>query len=85
MSFTFNIGELLALLPIVFFAGAFYAKAKAHDKTLAELKAEHMRSATEQGTRLGDLTDKVGTLLDWKARTEGAADRERELSGVVRR
>lgn len=54
------------------------------EKTLAEMKSEHLRSATEQGFRLGELKDDVGTLKDFKARVEGAQQHERDFSGVVR-
>lgn len=57
---------------------------KAIEKTHSELKAEHMRSAADQGARLGELKDEVGTLKDFKARMEGR-EAERDLSGVVRR
>jgi hypothetical protein len=54
------------------------------EKGLGEIKAEHIRSAADQGVRLEALRDDVGTLMDFKARTEGAAA-ERDMSGVVRR
>lgn len=54
------------------------------EKTLVEIKTEHMRSAADQGARLGELKDEVGTLKDFKARMEGR-EAERDLSGVVRR
>ena len=51
---------------------------------LVDIKTEHMRSAAGQGTRLEKLGKDVETLMDFKARTEGAAEKERDLSGVVR-
>lgn len=58
---------------------------KATEKTLTEMKAEHMRSAADQGTRLEELRDDVGTLEDFKARVEGAQQNQRDMSGVVQR
>lgn len=52
--------------------------------TLAEMKAEHMRSATSQGDRIGIVEDDVGTLKDFKARAEERRQHERDMSGVVR-
>ena len=48
---------------------------------IAEVKAEHLRSAADQGTRIGsnytELKNAVGTLFDFKARFEGAAKERR--------
>jgi predicted exporter len=55
------------------------AKLEAMEKALAEQKAEHMRSAASQGTRIEALIDDVGTLKDFRARTEGR-EQQRELS-----
>jgi hypothetical protein len=58
---------------------------KSSDKAFADMKAEHMRSATEQGTRLGTGEDRLKVLEKFQAKLEGAEERERDLSGVVRR
>lgn len=52
---------------------------------LADIKAEHIRSATSQGDRIGVVETQVDGVMKWQAKMEGAAERERDLSGVVRR
>lgn len=37
---------------------------------IAELRRDAKDSAKDQGTRIGGVEDKVGTLMDWKLRTE---------------
>ena len=62
-------------------------KLDAMTSSITALKAEHTRSASDQGSRLEALRDDVGTLMDFKSRTEGATEKEREMdnrSGVVR-
>lgn len=58
---------------------------KASDKANADIKAEHIRSAAEQGKRLGTGEDRLKVLEKFQAKLEGAEERERDLSGVVRR
>lgn len=50
-----------------------------------ELKKDMKESAKGQGERLGEHRADIKMLLDWRSETRGAAERERELSGVVRR
>lgn len=69
---------------IAFYAGAFYERGKATDKAIADLKHDMKESAKDQGGRIGELETKVDNLEKFEARVEGA-ERERDLSGVVRR
>jgi hypothetical protein len=71
---------LVSLLAAVFTAGMAWTRLAVMGERLTEmkkeLKDEHQRSADSQGKRIGDVEDKVGTLLDWRAEMKGAT-RER--------
>ena len=99
MNFTFNIGELLALIGLIGGAVGLAIKwavgtarietklsalKEATGDALAALKAEHTRSAGEQGYRLGELETARGVFEKFIARMEGATEKEREMSGVIR-
>jgi hypothetical protein len=52
---------------------------------LDKMETSMKESAKDQGVRLGKGEDRLAVLEDWRAHVEGAEERERELSGVVRR
>jgi hypothetical protein len=51
---------------------------------LDKFESAMKESAKDQGTRIGKGEDRLAVLEDWRARTLGAEDRERDLSGRVR-
>ncbi len=54
-------------------------------KAIDSVKADAKESAKDQGKRIGDIETDLGGLLKWQAKVEGGDERERDLSGVVRR
>jgi len=76
---------LVSAFGAVFAAGMAWGRLIAIDKRLADLRNDLKDSAKEQGVRIGAVEEDAKVLKHWHARVEGAEDRERELSGVVRR
>lgn len=75
----------VTLLAVVYAAGQHVADSRAVRRELASMREDMKESAKGQGQRLGALEDRTKVLEDFRARSEGAAERERDLSGVVRR
>lgn len=75
---------LASLLGVAFLAGLHVAELRAVRAAIKEIRAEHDRSAASQGDRIGAAEKEVGTLMDFKARTEARIDAERDFSGRVR-
>jgi hypothetical protein len=93
-----NVGEIIAAcglfvtlvgaaITIAFMSGKVMSSLDSVIKMIGAVEVEMKRSAESQGSRLEALRDDVGTLMDFKARTEGRAERDREveMSGVVKR
>ncbi len=75
----------ISLGTVAYYAGAWTERGRATDTRIKELREHVDSSAAGQGKRIGKSEDHIAVLLDWKARAEGAAERDRDLSGVVRR
>lgn len=76
---------LVTLLGVVFMGGVAWAQLGNVQRRITEVRDEMRTSAKDQGTRIGEVETNVGGLLKWQAEIKGAEQRERDLSGVVRR
>lgn len=54
------------------------------DKTLTEIKAEHTRSAADQGTRIGDSETLIDGLVKWRAEQKAIAEERRRVRADTR-
>jgi hypothetical protein len=75
---------LVTLLGVVFMSGVAWAKLSSVEKRITEVRDAMEKSAEKQGIRIGSLEDEISVLKHWQAKVEGAEERERDLSGVVR-
>ena len=75
----------LAGLAYAYKSGHTDAKLESMKDAISDVKAELLRSATSQGERLGELKDLVGTLFDFKNRTEAVQQERnrRDTQGIV--
>ncbi len=76
---------LFSAFTVVFLAGGVWAQVRAMRLALDKLEARLDASAKAQGERIGRNEDEISVLKHWQAKVEGAEERERDLSGVVRR
>ncbi len=76
---------LVTLLGVVFTAGVAWAKLSSVQESIGKLEARLDASAKSQGERIGKNEDEISVLRHWQAKIEGAEERERDLSGIVRK
>lgn len=76
---------LVSVIAVVFMAGGVHAQVKAMRAALDDVKKDMKESAKDQGKRIGDIETDVDALVKWQSRVEGAEEKERDMSGVVRR
>jgi uncharacterized protein YpuA (DUF1002 family) len=70
----------------VFSAGVAWSTLKANGDKIKDIEdrlaKEHLRSATEQGKRIGDLETHVDALLKWKYREDGRRRERADTRGI---
>lgn len=79
-----NWGLIIFGLGLVASAGAYLLRLVVFDR-LDRLEARVEQKAKDHGDRVHAVEDRAAELEKWRERAEGASERERDLSGVVRR